>query len=130
MNKERTSLVEVGVDSSGGGGVVWICEERKEGRDPRKADTQTVRFGETSKSLEAKEAIWRRRDCALGSGGRRESSADEVVVAERLVELGCCCCCGGGWGWGWEEGYFGGVGFCREGELGFVKPSLAGDCTI
>ena len=49
--------MELGVDSSGGGGIDWICEERKEGRDPRKAENQKARLGETSKSLEAKEAI-------------------------------------------------------------------------
>lgn len=58
--------------------VVW--EERKVGRLPRNAVSQRDRFGETSKSLDAREAIWSRRDWALGSGGRRESNADEVVV--------------------------------------------------
>lgn len=58
--------------------MVW--EERKVGRLPRNAVSQRDRFGETSKSLEAREAIWSRRDWALGSGGRRESNADDVMV--------------------------------------------------
>lgn len=44
--------------------------------------SQRERLGETSKSLEAKEAIWRRRVWALGRGGRRERRVEEVVVVE------------------------------------------------
>lgn len=40
----------------------WDWEERKGGRVPRNEESQTERLGETSKSLEAREAIWRRRD--------------------------------------------------------------------
>ena len=51
---------------------------------PRKEESQRDRLGETSKSLEAREAIWRRRDWALGRGGRRERSVEEVVVVDRF----------------------------------------------
>jgi len=87
--------------------------------DPRKAVTQRDRLGETSKSLEVKEAIWRRSAWALGRGGRSDRRAEEGV--DELRSWGCWVCVGGS---------FGGVGFGIEGELGFARPSLAGDCTI
>lgn len=84
-------MVEEGEESGAVEGSDWDWEERKVGKDPRNALSQRDRFGETSKSLEAREAIWMRRDWALGRGARRERR-----VGERL---GCC------------EGSFGGVGF-------------------
>lgn len=84
------SLVLEGGESNGVGGNDWIWEERKEGRDPRKEDSQWGRLGETSKSLEAKDAIWMRRDWARDRGGRRGRSVEEVVV----VVLAAA----GGWG--------------------------------
>ena len=113
MKRVRISLVEEGEESSG----VWDWEERKVGRVPRKAVSQRERLGECSKSLEAREAIWIRRDWALGSGGRRERRVEDEGLED---ECGAC-----------EAGpNFGGLGFGTEGELGFVRPSLAGDCTI
>jgi hypothetical protein len=92
------SLVEEGEESSGVvEGSAWFWVERKVGREPRKAVSQRDRLGETSKSLEANEAIWRRRDCARGRGGRRERRVAEVVVVvlmadERLEEVWSCGC--------------------------------------
>ena len=57
-------------------------EERKVGRDPRKAVTQRDRLGETSKSLEAKEASWTRSAWALGRGGRRDKRAEVKLEEE------------------------------------------------
>jgi hypothetical protein len=85
------SLVEEGEESSGVvEGSAWVWEERKVGSEPRKAVSQRERLGESSKSLEAKAAIWRRRVCARGRGGRRERRVEEVVVlmADEKLEEG------------------------------------------
>ena len=66
----------------------WDCDGRKVGSVPRYAESQWGRLGESSKSLVAKEAIWRRRDWALGRGGRRERRAEEVAVV--VDGLWCC----------------------------------------
>jgi len=66
----------------------WISEERKVGREPRKALTQAERLCETSKSFEARDAICRRRAWALGRGGRRGRRVDEAVLgADNVI---CC----------------------------------------
>lgn len=92
----------LGISSGGGGGNE--CEERNEGREPRKAESQCARLGETSKSLDAKTAICWRRACARGNGGRSDSKADEEIAAEAEAEatveeggrLGGCWIC---WWW-------------------------------
>lgn len=78
MKREINSLVVEGEGSSGVGAEGSVWEERKLGMDPRKEESQRDRLGETSKSLEVREAIWRRRDWALERGGRRESRVDDV----------------------------------------------------
>lgn len=79
--------MDEGVESSGVMGTDWFWEDRKVGSEPRNALSQRDRLGETSKSLEAREAIWMRRDWALGRGGRREIRVEEVLD-----------CCEGGFG--------------------------------
>lgn len=98
----------LGFSSGGGGGSECeCCEERNEGREPRKAESQCARLGETSKSLDDKTAICWRRACARGNGGRSDSKADEETAAEAEAEAataeeeggrlgGCWICC---WWW-------------------------------
>lgn len=88
--------MDEGDESSGGGVRVW--EERKVGSEPRKEFSQADLLGETSNSLEAREAIWRRRDWALERGGRRERRVEDVVVVDKFdCWLGWFDC------WIWED---------------------------
>lgn len=76
------------MESSAVMGTDWLWEGRKVGNEPRNALSQRDRLGETSKSLEAREAIWTRRDCALGRGGRREIRVEEAL--DCFDSLDCC----------------------------------------
>ena len=73
--------MDEGLGISSGGGSEWK-EERNEGREPRKAESQSARLGETSKSLDVKIDVCWRRACARGNGGRSDSKADEPEAAE------------------------------------------------
>jgi len=88
----KREIISFTVDGEASSGVdEW--DERKVGMDPRKAVTQRDRLGETSKSLEVKEAIWRRSAWALGRGGRSDRRAEEGV--EELRSWDCWVCVGG-----------------------------------
>ena len=99
-------MVDEGLGISSGGGGGSECDEvRNQAREPRKAESQSARLGETSKSLDDKTAICWRRACARGSGGRSDSKAEEETGAEEEDEAaateeeggrlggGCWICC-------------------------------------
>lgn len=102
----------------------WVWVERNVGNEPRNEVSHWVWFGETSKSFVVRDDILKRIDWALCSGGRRGRRVREVGVVCRFGwRLGGCDC-------GICEVNFGGAGVCKDGELGFGRPSLAGDCII
>lgn len=120
MKREMISLVVVGMESVGD----WVWVERNVGKEPRNVVSHWVWFGETWKSFVARDDIRKRMAWALWRGGRRGRRVREVGVVWRFGwRLGGCGC-------GICELNFGGAGGCREGELGFGRPSLAGDCMI
>lgn len=122
VNNEMISFEEVGMESVGD----WVWVERKVGKEPRNVVSHCVWFGETSKSLVASDDMRKRMDWARWRGGRRGRRVREVGVVWRFGWR-----VGGGCGWGICEVNFGGVVVCcKEGELGFGRPSLAGDWTI
>jgi hypothetical protein len=122
------SLVGEPGAGSGGGGAVADDGARKLGSDPRYAEIQAARLGESSKRLEAREDMRWSSDCARGSGGRSGSSDAEVVMvgaaapdaAAAALEGGLLAC-------GGEEVGFAGdwLGWSDGDET--VIPSLAGD---